>query len=179
MRNACIALIEKEIKNARDKKKASITLKLNSLSDEPLIKKLHEAAKAGVEIKMIIRGICCMLTEIKNIKYSIKAISIVDEYLEHARIMIFHNSGKEKVFISSADWMTRNIDHRIEATCPILDDNIRQELKYMLEIQFHDNIKARILNNEQNNIYINPRNTKKVRSQVGTYNYLFSKKYTL
>ncbi len=177
MRNACIALIEKEIKNAKDKKKGAITLKLNSLSDEPLIKKLHEAAKAGVEIKMIIRGICCMLTEIKKIKHPIKAISIVDEFLEHARIMIFHNNGKEKVFISSADWMTRNIDHRIEATCPILDNNIQNELKDMLEIQFHDNIKARILNNEQNNIYINPRNTKKVRSQVGTYNYLFSKNY--
>jgi polyphosphate kinase len=125
---------------------------------------------------MVIRGICCMYTENKKFKIPVQAISIVDEYLEHARVMIFHNDGKEKVFISSADWMVRNIDHRIEATCPILDDGLREELKALLDIQLHDNIKARILNNEQNNLYVNPRNTKKVRSQVEIYNYLHRKR---
>lgn len=176
MRKQLFALINREIKNVQSGKKGAITLKLNSLSDEQLILKLYDAAKAGVEIKMVIRGICCMYTENKKFKIPVQAISIVDEYLEHARVMIFHNDGKEKVFISSADWMVRNIDHRVEATCPILDDGLREELKALLDIQLHDNIKARILNNEQNNLYVNPRNTKKVRSQVEIYNYLHRKR---
>ena len=176
MRKKLIALIERERSNALQKKNASIILKLNSLSDELLINKLTEAAKAGVEIKLIIRGICCMLTENPKFKKEIKSISIVDEYLEHARVMIFHNNGNEEVYISSSDWMIRNIDHRIEAACPVLDKSIQQEIKDIIEIQLKDNIKARILDNEQNNIYINPRNTKKIRSQVEIYNYLFRKR---
>lgn len=176
MRKQLIAFINKEIKHALQHKKAAITLKLNSLSDELLINKLYEAAKAGVEIKLIIRSICCMYTENKKFKIEPVAISIVDEYLEHARVMVFHNNGHEKVFISSADWMVRNIDHRIEAACPILDEKIKQEVVDILNIQLKDNIKARILNNEQNNIYVNPRNTRKVRSQVDIYNYLFKKR---
>jgi polyphosphate kinase len=175
MRKQLVQLINKEIKTARAKKEASIILKLNSLSDEKLINKLYEAAKAGVEIKMVIRGIFCMLTENKKFRIPVQAISIVDEYLEHARIMIFHNGGKEKVFISSADWMVRNIDHRIEVACPVFDKNIQQEIKDILHIQLKDNIKARILDNELSNQYVNPRNTKKIRSQVETYNYLYRK----
>ena len=104
--------------------------------------------RAGVEIKMVVRGIFCMLTENKKFKIPVQAISIVDEYLEHARVMIFHNDGKEKVFISSADWMVRNIDHRIEAACPIFEKDIQQELKDILQIQLSDNIKARKLDND-------------------------------
>ena len=140
---------------------ASITLKLNSLSDEELIIKLYEAARAGVKIKMIIRGICCMFTENKKFRKKVKAISIVDEYLEHARVMIFHHDGKEKVFISSADWMVRNIDHRVEATCPIYDKEIQQELKEILRIQLEDNVKARILDNDLSNMYVENGITKK------------------
>ena len=176
MRRNMISLINKEIRNVLLQKKGSITLKLNSLSDEEMIGKLYEAAKAGVEIKLVIRGICCMYTENKKFKAPVQAISIVDEYLEHARVFIFHNGGDEKVFISSADWMQRNIDHRIEASCPILEKNIQKEIKEMLDIQLHDNIKARVLNNEQNNQYVNPRNTKKIRSQVEIYNYLYKKR---
>ena len=175
MRKQIMQLINKEIKTAKLKKPASIILKLNSLSDELLINKLYEAAKAGVKIKMVIRGIFCLLTENKKFKIPIQSISIVDEYLEHARIMIFHNGGKEKTFISSADWMVRNIDHRIEVACPIFEKNIQQELKDILQIQLKDNIKARILDNELANQYVNPRNTKKIRSQVETYNYLYRK----
>lgn len=175
MRKQLMSLINKEIKIAKSKNRAAITLKLNSLSDELLITKLYDAAKAGVEIKLIIRGICCMLTESKKFKKPIQAISIIDEYLEHARVMIFYNGGKEKVLISSADWMVRNIDHRIEAACPILDNDIRQELIDIINIQLNDNIKARILDNELSNQYVNPRNRTKVRSQVETYNYLFRK----
>ncbi|HOZ77334.1 MAG TPA: polyphosphate kinase 1 [Ferruginibacter sp.] len=175
MRKQLMMLIDKEIKTAKAGKEASITLKLNSLSDVALITKLYDAARAGVELKMVIRGIFCMLTENGKFKIPIQAISIVDEYLEHARVMVFHNGGKEKVYISSADWMVRNIDHRIEAACPIFEKEMQQELKDILKIQLSDNIKARRLDNELSNAYINPRNTKKVRSQVETYNYLFRK----
>ena len=175
MRSQFIQLIDKEIKTALSKKKAGITIKLNSLSDELLINKLYEAAKAGVEIKLVIRGIFCLLAENDKYKMPILAISIVDEYLEHARVIIFHNGGKEKVFISSADWMVRNLDHRIEVSCPVFEKDIQAELKDIMQIQLSDNIKARKLDNELENQYINPRNTKKVRSQVDTYNYLFKK----
>lgn len=175
MRKQLMVLMDKEIKSAKAGKRAAITLKLNSLSDEVLITKLYEAARAGVELKMVIRGIFCMLTENGKFKIPVQAISIVDEYLEHARVMVFHNGGKEKVYISSADWMVRNIDHRIEAACPIFEKEMQQELKDILRIQLSDNIKARRLDNELSNAYINPRNTKKVRSQVETYNYLFRK----
>jgi polyphosphate kinase len=174
MRKHLMGLIGKEIKNAKAGKPAAITLKLNSLSDELLIKKLTEAAKSGVILKMVIRGICCMLTQNSRFK-EVEAISIVDEYLEHARIMIFYNDGNEKVYISSADWMVRNIDHRVEAACPIFEKEIQQELKDILSIQLGDNIKARILDNDLSNSYVNPRNTKKIRSQVETYNYLVKK----
>ena len=175
LRRQLIALIDKEIKTANTGKRASIILKMNSLSDEILITKLYEAAKAGVEIKMVIRGIFCMQSENKKFKIPVQAISIVDEYLEHARVFIFHNGGKEKTYISSADWMVRNLDHRIEAACPIFEKEIQQELKDILQIELSDNIKARKLDNELDNQYINPRNTKKIRSQVETYNYLFRK----
>ncbi|MFZ4057122.1 MAG: polyphosphate kinase 1 [Ferruginibacter sp.] len=175
MRTELINYINKEIRQAKAGKEATITLKVNSISDEQLINKLYEAAGAGVIIKMVIRGICCMLTENKKYKNHVHAISIVDEYLEHSRVMIFHNGGNEKVFISSADWMVRNIDHRVEAACPIFSKEIKQEIKDILQIQLSDNIKARKLDNQLSNQYINPRNTRKVRSQVDTYNYLYRK----
>ena len=177
MRKQLSLLIDKEIKSARAHKAASIILKLNSLSDEKLILKLEEAAKAGVKIKMVIRSICCMQTENKKFKKKVHAVSIVDEYLEHARILIFHHDGKEKVFISSADWMVRNLDHRIEVACPVPDKQIQEELKEVLQIQLNDNVKARTLDNNLNNEYVNPRNAKKVRSQIETYNYLLKKNY--
>lgn len=174
MRKQLLQLINKEIYFAKKKKHASITLKLNSLSDEVMIDKLVDAAKAGVEINLIVRGIFCMLTQNKQFK-RVEAISIVDEYLEHARVMVFNHGGNEKAFISSADWMTRNIDHRIEAACPILSKQLIEEIKDILKIQLSDNIKARILDNTLANNYVNPRNTKKVQSQVEIYNYLRKK----
>jgi polyphosphate kinase len=167
--------ISREIKQAKLKKPASILLKMNSLSDEELIYRLNEAAQAGVEITLIIRGICCIFAENKKFIHPIVAISIVDEYLEHARVFIFHNGGKEKVYISSADWMVRNLDHRIEATCPVLDEQIQQELKDILAIQLTDNVKARWLNNDLSNEYKRDKLQKKVRSQIEIYNYLHQK----
>ena len=177
MRKQLTGLINRETKNARHKKTAAITLKLNSLSDEQLILKLEHAAKAGVEIKLVVRGICCMYTENKKFKKPVQAISIVDEYLEHARVMIFHNDGHHKIFISSADWMVRNIDHRVEAACPIFEKEMQQELIDIIQIQLNDNVKARILDNDLSNQYVNPRNKAKLRSQLEIYNYLVHKKY--
>ncbi|MBC7849954.1 MAG: polyphosphate kinase 1 [Chitinophagaceae bacterium] len=168
-------LIAREIRHARKGEAASIILKMNSLSDEDLIARLTAAAKAGVEIKLIIRGIFCMLSENKKFKTPVKAISIVDEYLEHARVFIFHNNGKEKVYISSADWMVRNLDHRIEATCPILDEDIKKVLKNILQIQLSDNVKARILDNDLSNEYVQEKQKKKIRSQLEIYHYLHQK----
>ncbi|MGE5106473.1 MAG: polyphosphate kinase 1 [Sphingobacteriales bacterium] len=174
MRKDLTKLINKEIKNAKAGKPASIILKINSLSDEEMMEKLYEAAKAGVEIKMIVRGICCLFTENKKYKHPIKAISIVDEFLEHSRVMIFHNGGKEKVFISSADWMVRNLDHRVEAAVPIIEEELKKELKEFLEIQLSDNVKARIWDNELSNDYVKTKG-KKIRSQMEVYNYLYRK----
>lgn len=173
-RREIIRMIHAEVKNAIRGIPASITAKMNSLSDEEIISELYDAAKAGVEIKLIIRGIFCMITESTRFERPIKAVSIVDEYLEHARVWIFHNDGKEKFFISSADWMVRNLDHRVEASCPIFDEGIKEELKNIINIQLKDNVKARALNNELTNEYIQP-NGVQVRSQVETYNYLQNK----
>lgn len=170
-------LIQFEIRQAKMGKPASIILKMNSLSDEGLISKLNEAAREGVEIRMVIRGICCMLTENAKFKAPVHAVSIVDEYLEHARVWVFHNAGNEKVYLSSADWMVRNIDHRIEATCPVLSPEIQQELKDILDIQFSGNVKARILNNSLSNEYVRT-GKRRIRAQIEIYNYLYKKTLT-
>ena len=175
MRKKIISLIDQEIEEARKKNKAIIIMKLNSLSDEEMIEKLYEAAKAGVEIKLIVRGFCCMYTENKKFKNQIQAISIIDEYLEHSRIFYFYNKGNEKVFISSADLMLRNLNHRIETACPILDEKIKNELLQFLKIQLSDSVKARILDNNQDNKRISGVKQKSVRSQVEIYNYLYQK----
>lgn len=175
LRRELLKMISKEIKIANSNKPAAITLKMNSISDEELIYKLYDAAKAGVEIKLIVRGIFCMLSENSKFTKPVTAISIIDEYLEHARVFIFHNGGKEKVYISSADWMVRNLDHRVEATSPVLDEGIQKELKDILGIQLSDNVKARWLNNELNNKYKRDKQQKKIRSQIEIYNYLYQK----
>jgi polyphosphate kinase len=180
MRSTLMDLINREIKAARQKKIASITIKLNSISDHQFIEKLYEAANAGVEIKMIIRGIFCVLTDLKKTKNHITAISIVDAYLEHARVMIFHNGGRKKVFLSSADWMVRNLDHRIEAAVQVKDENIARELLDILDLQLSDNIKARILDSELSNNYVQAeKGAPHIRSQEEIYSYLKEKQMRL
>jgi polyphosphate kinase len=177
MRSFFERMVDKEIRNAANKKHGgSMILKMNSLSDPQLIEKLYAAAREGVDVKMIIRGICCAYTENKKWKKDIEAISIVDEYLEHARVFVFHQSGQEKIFISSCDWMTRNLDHRVEVAVPILDPEICQELKDILSIQLSGNVKARILDNDQNNEY-KREGSKKIRSQIEIFRYLHEKHY--
>jgi polyphosphate kinase len=176
MRKYFIPLIDKEIKAAKSKKEASMIIKLNSLVDAELIGKLYEAATAGVSVNLIIRGICCVLTKQSTFVKPINAISIIDEYLEHARVFVFHNEGKPKVFISSADWMVRNLDHRVEAACPVFDKEIIQELIDILNIQLSENVKGRILDNQQKNGYVKVKEGEpEIRSQIEIYDYLLKK----
>lgn len=174
MRMAILSLIDREIAEARAGNKACIIIKVNSLSDKPLIKKIYEAAATGVKIQLIVRSIYCAINQ-KEFNSPIQAISIVDEYLEHARVMYFYASGKELVYISSADWMTRNLDHRIEAAVQITSKKIKKKLIEMLKIQLQDNVKARILNTKLDNTYVQ-NDRPAFRSQIELYKYLWKKK---
>lgn len=172
MRNKLLKLIQNEIKNAKAKKPALIQLKLNSLTDEELIKKLYAASQAGVRVQLIIRGICSLVPGVKAMSDNIQAISLVDQYLEHARSMLFHNNGNEIVYISSADWMIRNLDFRTEVACPIYDNALKNEIKKIFEIQWNGSTKVRILNEKQDNPYRQAPDGVKRRAQLEIYKYL-------
>lgn len=175
MRKQINQLIDKEIKNAKKGIPAAITLKLNSLSDTNLVDKLNSASSSGVKVDLIIRGIYCAKKILKKKEIPPHAVSIVDEFLEHARVLVFHNGGDPKVFISSADWMVRNLDHRVEAACPVTNTQLKNELIQLLKIQIKDDVKARILDTNFHNNYVTSRGTKKVRSQQEIYQYLSRK----
>ena len=168
------ALIDREIAIAKLGKPAYIKVKLNSVSSYMMVDKLYEASRAGVKIQMIIRGICCLVPGIKGMSENIEVISIVGKFLEHTRLLIFCNNNNPKLFISSADWMTRNIDNRVEVTCPIYDNDIKQELIDIFEICWSDNVKARIINEKQDNTY-KRNDLPKVRAQFATYDYYLNK----
>ena len=171
MRGSLIECVDTEIENAKAGKAAKVTLKMNSLQDPEMIEKLYEASNAGVVINLIIRGICSLVPQKKGFSENIKIISIVDRFLEHSRIFVFHNGGNEKIYLSSADWMTRNLSYRIETTFPIYDPAIRTTIKDLLYIQFNDNVKARRINEKQDNPYCESDSDITVRSQVDTYYY--------
>lgn len=180
MRQYFSKLIGKEIKAVHKDKAADMTIKLNSLTDPMLINQLYEAAREGVGVKLIVRGACGVLPEQPDFRLPMEAISIVDAFLEHARVFVFKSDGKERVYISSADWMVRNMDHRIEVACPIYDETIREELKDILKLQLAENVKARILDNDQNNEYVKPpQGVAPHRSQVAIYDYLAAKTYQI
>ena len=168
-------LIDREISNAIAGKEAYIKLKMNSISDFKMTDKLYEASNAGVKIQLIIRGICCLIPGLKGISENIEAISIVDNYLEHSRIYIFGNAGDPEVFISSADFMTRNLDARVEVTCPIYDKEIKKELIETFEIGWKANVKARIHSAALLNQYRNRGDEKPFRAQQEMYNYYQNK----
>jgi polyphosphate kinase len=174
MQTELFKLIDAEISNIKLGKTAYIKLKMNSLSSYKMIDKLYEASNAGVKIQMIVRGLCCLIPGIPNMSENIEVISIVDKFLEHTRLFIFGNNNEPKVYISSADFMTRNIEHRLEVTCPIYDLDIKQELIDTFEICWSDNVKARIINGNQINKY-KTNNLPKTRSQFETYNYYLEK----
>ncbi len=173
-RSTFFKLIEKEIQNKKAGKPAYIRLKMNSISSYNMVDKLYEASNAGVKIQMIVRGICCLIPGVKGMSENIEAVSIVDKFLEHTRLYIFCNDNDPKVYISSADFMTRNIENRVEVSCPIYDEEIKQELMDTFEICWKDNVKSRILNITQNNAY-KKNNEPKVRAQFATYDYLKNK----
>ncbi len=173
MRKRLLHLIANEIDNAKNNKEAWIFLKLNSLTDPEMIKELYKASQAGVKIRLIVRSICSLIPGKEGLSENIEAISIVDRYLEHARILNFCDGGKEKLYLSSADWMQRNLDFRSEVAVPIYDVQVQNQLKKLMEIQWADNVKARILDQDQQNIYASHPG-KKVRSQNAIYHYFSS-----
>jgi polyphosphate kinase len=172
MRKKYLQLIQKEIEFASKGKPAFIMLKMNSLVDEEMIAKLYEASNAGVQIKLIIRSICSLVCGVKGMSENIQAISIVDRLLEHSRIFIFHNGGNEKIYISSADWMLRNLDFRSEVAVPVNDQQNKEEIKKLMEIMWNDNTKARVLNKQQDNQFRSSFDKSKLRSQDDVYKFL-------
>jgi len=174
LRSTFVQLIDSEINNARDGKKAEITIKLNSIEDRKMIKKLYEASQAGVKIRIIVRGICCLIPGKKELSENISVVSIVDRFLEHARICVFHNGGEKLMYVASADWMRRNLSRRIEVAFPILDKKIKAQLLRLIELQLNDNTKARVIDIEQKNKYKTSRSKKKIRSQYEIYEFIRS-----
>jgi polyphosphate kinase len=168
-------LIQEQIENVKEGGNGYIRLKLNSISNYAIIEKLYEASQAGVKIDMIVRGICCLIPGVPGLSDNIRVRSIIDKYLEHPRVYVFGKGKESKVFISSSDWMSRNLDNRVEVSCPIYDEDIKTEILETLEICWQDNVKARILNQEQDNAYVS-NNEDSLRSQFKTYDYYLSKK---
>jgi polyphosphate kinase len=167
---AVFKLINNEIESVKAGKEAFIRLKMNSISSYTMIDKLYEASRAGVKIQMIVRGICCLIPGIKGMSENIEVISIIDKFLEHSRIYIFGNNGDSKVYISSADWMTRNIENRVEVSCPIYDENIKKQVIDTFNLSWNDNVKARLINTSNENEY-KVDDKEKVRSQFAIYDY--------
>jgi polyphosphate kinase len=171
-RKKFLSLVQFEIDQAKEGKEAWLFLKMNSLTDPEMIRKLYDASHAGVKVRLIIRGICSLVAGKAGLSENIEALSIVDKYLEHARVLVFGHGGEAKYYLSSADWMQRNLDFRSEVTVPIYDPEIQQQLKDILEIQWSDNTKARILNSSLSNDYKLYPSRVKVRAQDEIYRYL-------
>lgn len=166
-------MINREIENARLGKSSGITAKMNSLEDKEIIELLYKASEAGVKIRLLVRGFTCLIPGVKSLSENIYITSIVDRYLEHGRIYIFENDGDEEIYFGSADWMTRNLDRRIEVIAPIYDKDIAAEFKDILSLQLSDNVKARIHDAEESNRFVKRTGDEPaIRSQYAIYNYL-------
>ena len=161
-------LINNEIKNAKKGKNAFIKIKLNNITSYTMVDELYNASNNGVKIKMIVRGVCCLIPNIKGMSENIDVVSVIDKFLEHTRMFVFCNDGDNKTFISSADWMTRNLENRVEVTCPVIDKNISNKLIQIFDIYWKDNVKSRLVNSKINNEYRNLSKTK-LRSQQEIY----------
>ncbi len=175
MRKAFTRLIDKEISIAQGGGKGNIILKMNSLEDRKMINKLYEASQNGVKIFLIIRGICCLIPGVKGMSENIHVYSIIDKYLEHARIFVFNNDGNPLIYSGSADWMRRNLSKRIEVIFPIYDDSIKNSILEILEIQMSDNVKSRVIDKRQINEYKSDDSAIEIRSQIALYDYLKAK----
>ena len=170
-RSRIMELIDNEIKIAEAGKKAFIRIKINNLVDEELIMKLYEASNSGVKIRMMVRGISCIVPKVKGVSEKIQVVSIVDRYLEHARFMIFGNHKNPLYFLSSADWMERNLDNRIEVTCPVYDEDLKKELDLIFKYQWKGNVKSRFLNKNMKNRYRRSGTEPQFRAQFELYQY--------
>lgn len=169
-------LIDKEIQNHKNGLPSGISLKLNNITNHPLIDKLYEASQAGVKVKMIVRGICCLIPGVKGMSENITVVSVVDKFLEHPRVFIFENGGNNKIYLSSADFMTRNIENRVEVACPVYDKELQQQILDTFNISWNDNTKGRIVNQNPQNKMIRPKKgDTQVRSQWMTYDYYKNK----
>lgn len=173
-RKRIIKLLNTEIRNAKEGKEAWVIIKLNNLVDTQVVNKLYQASNAGVKIDIICRGICVLIPHIKGLSANINVTSIVDKFLEHSRIQVFANGGNPKFYITSADWMVRNFDHRFETACPIYDKKLQDEIMDILQIQLSDNVKARLVNVTEMNKYVTHNKVNPLRSQIETYSYLKS-----
>ena len=162
--------INREIENAKNGKNALIRVKINNLTNIKIVEALYKASQNGVQIRMIIRGVCCLVPGVKGFSDNIQVISVIDRFFEHPRLVIFENCGQREIFISSSDWMTRNLDNRVEVSCPIYDKQLQQEIIDTFEISWHDNIKSRNVNHEINNQY-RKYGVKDIRSQYAIYKY--------
>ncbi len=174
LRTGIERLIDREIAQAMSGRPAAIMMKLNSLEDRPMISKLYDASRAGVTVQLIVRGICCLIPGVRGMSTSIEAISIVDRFLEHARAYVFHNAGDPLVYLASADMMQRNLDRRVETAFPILDRSLRQQVLDMLELQWKDEAKARVIDVDQVNAYRHHKWNKPgaLRAQMAIHAYL-------
>ena len=170
--NKFVDLVDREMANAKHGHKAYLILKMNSLVDIDMILKLYEASEAGVKIKLIIRGVCSLVPGVKGLSENITVTSVIDRYLEHSRVYVFGNKGNEKIYLSSADWMTRNLTHRVEIAFPIYAAEIRKEIRDMLDFQLRDNVKGRDMVEPLAN-KMKPQLPGKpiIRSQYATYEY--------
>ena len=153
-------------------RRGRILIKVNNLADTDLVTKLYEANRAGVQIDACVRGMCTLIPGIPGLSDRIRVISIVDRFLEHPRVAVFYNDGDPEVFISSADWMTRNLDNRVEVATPIYDTDHKKTIIDLMELQFKDTTKARWIDEDQTNPYVNRGNRRKVRAQMTTYHYI-------
>lgn len=167
-------MIDKEIANAQSGLPSGITLKLNNLVDKGLVDRLYAASSSGVPVNLLIRGMCSLIPQLEGISDNVKVISIVDRFLEHDRVYVFENGGDKKVFLSSADWMTRNIDYRIEVAAPLLDPRLKQRILDILDLLFNDTVKARYIDKELSNRYVPRGNRRKLRGQLAIYEYIKS-----
>ncbi|MCX6180498.1 MAG: polyphosphate kinase 1 [Bacteroidetes bacterium] len=170
------SMINHEIRNAKLGKRAEIFLKMNSLNDEGMVKKIYAAAGAGVKVRLLVRGICSVAQGLPELNENLEVRSLIGRYLEHSRIFIFHNAGHPKYFISSADFLTRNLDNRVEVTCPILDTKIKNEIREFVEMQWTDNVKMRVLDHKLSNTYFVDGKSKKIEAHIDYYNYLRKQK---
>lgn len=172
MKNKFITLINNEIKNKKAGKPAYIKIKINHITDPIMVDKLYEASEAGVDIDLVVRGNCSLITGIPNLSTNIRIHGIIDRYLEHSRIFIFANGGDEKIFLGSADWMPRNLDHRIEVITPVYDPAIKGEMKRIVEYGLKDTLQGRVVDGLGDNLFWSEEGQETpFRSQEALYNY--------